>query len=323
MDIIALVSRLTMGKQVNSPPDSGEFSAIRKGSPQPACLFIAAISLASVFYIAEASEPVEELISPTLKVMSLNLAHGRKEAMSQLLQRGKTTRTNILEAAELLERNAAHIVALQEADGPSRWSGKFDHVALLAEAANYPYTLSTYHAKTWLFSYGTAILSRVALVDTVQHTFEPSPPTMNKGFTLAKIAWRPQAEADEKLLVDIVSVHLDFSRKKVRERQIDEMTKVLKDRIGPMIILGDFNSGWFSDEAVVREIAERFELKAFQPKAEGLGTFISNHKRLDWILISPELEFVNYQVLEDVVSDHFAVVAEIVVHRKEGCITAQ
>jgi endonuclease/exonuclease/phosphatase family metal-dependent hydrolase len=216
-------------------------------------------SLASVFYIAEASEPVEELISPTLKVMSLNLAHGRKEAMSQLLQRGKTTRTNILEAAELLERNAAHIVALQEADGPSRWSGKFDHVALLAEAANYPYTLSTYHAKTWLYSYGTAILSRVALVDTVQHTFEPSPPTMNKGFTLAKIAWRPQAEADEKLLVDIVSVHLDFSRKKVRERQIDEMTKVLKDRIGPMIILDDFNSEWFSDEAVVREIAERFE----------------------------------------------------------------
>ncbi|NNK32083.1 MAG: hypothetical protein HKP02_03105, partial [Xanthomonadales bacterium] len=33
--------------------------------------------------------------------------------------------------------------------------------------------------------------------------------------------------------------------------------------------------------------------------------------RLDWILVSPGLEFLNYYVVPDVVSDHYAVAADI------------
>jgi endonuclease/exonuclease/phosphatase family metal-dependent hydrolase len=40
-------------------------------------------------------------------------------------------------------------------------------------------------------------------------------------------------------------------------------------------------------------------------------SFPSRGRRLDWILISPEFEFVEYRTLPDVISDHRAVVATL------------
>jgi hypothetical protein len=65
--------------------------------------------------------------------------------------------------------------------------------------------------------------------------------------------------------------------------------------------------------AHVRMLADKLNLRAFQPEARGLGTYKdSTGKRLDWILITQELEFVDYRVLPDVVADHLAVYAEII-----------
>lgn len=47
-----------------------------------------------------------------------------------------------------------------------------------------------------------------------------------------------------------------------------------------------------------------------QPEAENMVTYASSGRRLDWLLISEEFEFVHYAVLPDVVSDHFAVSAK-------------
>ena len=84
----------------------------------------------------------------------------------------------------------------------------------------------------------------------------------------------------------------------------------------PFIILGDFNSDWFSDESVVKELAEKSQLKVYEPRAENLHTYVKRGRRLDWILISNELEFVSYKVLPDVISDHLAVVAEVKVSKQ-------
>ncbi|SMG64813.1 hypothetical protein BMETH_27411371973, partial [methanotrophic bacterial endosymbiont of Bathymodiolus sp.] len=40
------------------------------------------------------------------------------------------------------------------------------------------------------------------------------------------------------------------------------------------------------------------ELQVYKPLADNLSTYGDNH-RLDWILISRELEFIVYQVLPD------------------------
>jgi len=247
----------------------------------------------------------------SLKVMSLNIAHGRKDGMNQLLLSETTIRNNLDDIAAVLVQSGADIIALQEADAPSRWSGNFDHIALLAEQADYAAVAQTSHASSWLFNYGTAILSRAAFTETLNYTFEPSPPTLNKGFTLAQIVWQPQGEEQPPVLLDIISVHLDFSRKQVRESQIREITRALEGRDNPTIILGDFNSDWLADELVVRALASDNGLKGYRPSADDLGTYPSGNKRLDWILISETLEFISYAVLPDVLSDHKAVVAEI------------
>lgn len=147
-----------------------------------------------------------------LKVMNLNLAHGRKDGLNQLLLSTSTISSNLEDIAVVLNQIDADVVALQEADGPSRWSGDFDHVEQLAEHSGYPAYVRTSHASSWIFSYGTALLSKVPFADVVHHTFQPSPPTMNKGFTLGQIVWQPDAQSKETLIVDIISVHLDFSQ---------------------------------------------------------------------------------------------------------------
>ena len=246
--------------------------------------------------------------NPTLKVMMLNLAHGRKDGLNQLLKSAATIRRNLDEIASVIDKHGADVVALQEADAPSFWSGGFDHVALLADQAGYPFFESSNQANSWFFSYGTALLSRATLSGVVHHTFRPTPPTMNKGYTLGQVVW--QAGRVEPVRVDIVSVHLDFSRKRVREQQSAELSETLAGRGNPIIIMGDFNSDWSADEQVVRALAERADLQVYRPEAEDLATY-SDTKRYDWILVSKQLEFVSFEVLPDILSDHSAVVAEI------------
>ena len=283
-----------------------------------AILFLAAV-LCGTQIASSSTPPAKEqpfqldvslaiLNSPTLKVMTLNLAHGRKDGINQLFKSTATIRQNLEEIATILDKHGADVVALQEADAPSFWSGGFAHVALLAEQASYPFYENSHQANSWFFSYGTALLSRVSLSGVMHHTFKPSPPTMNKGYTLGQIAWQPGAA--EPVLVDVVSVHIDFSRKSVREQQSAELGEMLAGRGNPLIILGDFNSDWTADEQVVRALAEHAELHVYRPDADDLPTYAGS-KRYDWILISRQLEFVSLEVLPDVLSDHSAIVAEI------------
>lgn len=246
----------------------------------------------------------------TLRLLTLNIAHGRNQAANQLLLEKEDIEQNIRSIARLLKKTSADIVALQEADGPSGWSGNFDHIELLAREAGYPWYYRANHAESWLFSYGTAILSRLPVSETLQHTFSPSPPTLNKGFLLGQVNWMNHNAAGSTLAVDVVSVHLDFSRQRVRDEQIAEMAEVFANRKNPMIILGDFNSEWLAETSVVKKLAEKAGMSVYDPGATDLHTYNSS-RRYDWILISDELAFVRYEVLPDVLSDHLAVLAEI------------
>ena len=246
-----------------------------------------------------------------LKLLSLNVAHGRKEATNQIFVSKQQIQLNLTEIASAIFSQNADVVALQEADGPSRWSGSFDHVEFIARLASYPWYYRAVNAHSWLFNYGTAILSRWPVSETLAYNFKPSPPTVNKGFLLTRMKWQPDPATDKEINIDIVSVHLDFSRQKVREKQIAEMRELLSSRNNPLIILGDFNSEWFSNKSVIKRLAEKGELKAYKPQADNLPTYAGSGSRLDWILISKELEFISYKVLPDKLSDHLMVVAEI------------
>lgn len=246
-----------------------------------------------------------------LTILTLNIAHGRKDAFNQIFLSKKKISQNLLDIADVIRSQNADVVALQEADGPSRWSGNFDHVAFIADQAGYSWFYRAAHADSWLFNYGTAILSRLPIIETVEHTFKPSPPTFNKGFLLGRVMWNPNPDVERTVAIDIVSVHLDFSSKKVRRKQINEIADILLTRSSPMIILGDFNSEWFADDSVVKRLADKAHLKVYQPDATNLQTYLKGGKRLDWILLSNELDFVSHEVLPNVISDHQVVVATV------------
>lgn len=104
-------------------------------------------------------------------------------------------------------------------------------------------------------------------------------------------------------------MHLDFSRQAVREKQIAEMREILSARMNSTIIMGDFNSEWLSDASVVKELATNSRFLTYKPEDKNYNTY--KVKRLDWILISKDLEFVNYRVLPETLSDHAMVLSEI------------
>lgn len=244
----------------------------------------------------------------TLRLVSLNLAHGRHDSFHQLLLSEQTIRTNIDETAAYLKSLDADLVALQEADGPSRWSGGFDHVARLAEQAEYDNYIRAENVNNVLGNYGSGVLSKLPIAEGLSFVFQPSPPTSNKGFSLAQIEWQVPDRAEVKI-IDVVSVHLDFSRDSVRKEQIAEIKTILKPRKNSTIVMGDFNSEWLAREYMLEHFAESSPLHVFEPDSKQLDTYGS--KRLDWILMTKDLAFVDYRVEDVGLSDHKVVVANI------------
>lgn len=245
----------------------------------------------------------------SLRLITLNIAHGRGDSLNQIFLNRKAFDSNLEAISRTIRRARADIVALQEVDSASRWSGSFDHAGHIASQAGYPWRAHAEHASSWLFNFGTAVLSRLPIADSLAANFPPSPPTLRKGFVISQVAWPHPDDPAHTLPVDIVSVHLDFLSPQTRAQQIDQLVDSLSQRRNPMIVMGDFNSEWQVEASPVQELTRRLNLQAYQPEASHLAT----HKdtRIDWIFLSPGLEFRRYEVLPEVISDHQAVVAEV------------
>ena len=245
----------------------------------------------------------ETQLDGELHVMSVNLAHGRANGKHQTRQSTEEIKSNLNDVAEFLKTNQPDIVAVQEADKQAFWSGSFNHVEHLANNASYPYYLNGAHMSGLGLHYGTGFLSRVKAEDHLVYTFDSSFPTPSKGFTVYQIS------LDQKT-VDLLSVHFDYARSSVRKRQKNELIALIKERGNPCIIIGDFNSKWHKENSTIKQIVNELELTTHEPEAD-IITFPRFNSRLDWILISKELEMSGFTVHEGTISDHYAVSAKI------------
>jgi endonuclease/exonuclease/phosphatase family metal-dependent hydrolase len=252
------------------------------------------------------AEPVKNTAKQTLNVMTINIAHGGKDGFSQLLQSSDTIYANLNAIASVIRQAKPDIVALQEVDGPSFWSGGFSHIRYLISATGLEYAVRGQHVQGLNLSYGTALLSKLPLQKAQSFRFALSPPSFPKGYVIATINWPGKTDK----LIDVVSLHLDFLRSSVREKQIKSLIKNLSNSQNHFIIMGDFNSDW--KDSPLQQLSQQMNLQAYQPTiTDGLSTFPLTGRRLDWILISSELRFTQYKVLPDRLSDHLAVIAEL------------
>jgi len=249
------------------------------------------------------------LAAPELRLMTLNIAHARREAQHQALLDPPALRHNLAAIAAVLRREAPDVVALQEADGPSAWSGDFDHVATLAELAGLPHAFRGEHNPfsfgRFGLSSGTALLSRLPLAEPRSLAFLESWRD-TKGFVAATIA-PPELERE----IDVVSIHLDFLAERVRRRQVDQLVESFRHRDHPLVVMGDFNCEWSERRRSLDRLRRELRLRPVETTAHATFPSWRPLVRLDWILISEELAFEVYDTLPDRLSDHLGVVATV------------
>jgi len=246
-----------------------------------------------------------------LRFFSLNVAHGRRHSPIKPYLRHREARRNIAAVAQAVRELTPDVVALQEADGPSPWSGNLDHVATLMELTDLVDHYRGNHNRVGIGRFrmtaGTALLARQPLLDPVSHRFR-----LNwrdtKGFVVATVA---VPEWDD-MLVDVVSVHLDFLNPVVRRKQILHMFHRLIARRRPLVVLGDLNCCFEREPRSMQLLVETLGLRAYQPE-EPAPTYPTKRprRRLDWILISEELEYGGYHTVQVPLSDHLVLVADV------------
>ncbi len=247
-----------------------------------------------------------------LRLVTLNMAHGRKHSRHQILLEEHELHGHLDEIASTVSRLGADGMALQEADGPSAWSGNFDHVEFLADRVGFPAHYRGEHNQFRLGNFqlasGTAVLARHSFEETLSHRFGLSWRD-TKGFVVATMQV-PEWSGE----IDVVSIHLDFLQGETRRRQIRRLIDAVAHRERPLVVLGDLNCSWHLEPdsmgLLIRELGVRaFNLRSFAP------TWPAHRPRLrlDWILISDELDYQNYRTVDTPLSDHLAVAADLVV----------
>jgi len=241
--------------------------------------------------------------SKTLKLMSLNIAHGRGTSLNhQLFMKRKKLKVNLDKISEVLKREKPDFCALQESDARTFYSNELHQSQYLSEQSQMQSCIQGRHVNGMNFIYGTALLANKKIQEPLSIAFDFKPPNPTKGVVIANTSFAGQS-------VDIVSVHLDFMRHKLRVSQIETLMSILKERKNLAIIMGDFNSEW-SDKSTMKILCDELQLKTWEPDKK-LSTFPKLKKRLDWILIPEQFSFKSFKVLDEKLSDHQAIVAEI------------
>jgi endonuclease/exonuclease/phosphatase family metal-dependent hydrolase len=241
--------------------------------------------------------------------MTLNLGHGKGRGMIQELVSNKRTRKNLDEIAGILIRECPDVAAFQEADIKSRRSGNFNHINYIVERAGYQQAVHSEHVKGLGFHHGTALISMLKIKDPLTITFNPARSSPDKGFTVCTVEFG-------EIELDVVSVHLELVSSSTRQKQARQMVSLLSERGNPLVVMGDFNCQLQDSIKLLDILKDGLSLSAYELYSEELNTFPFLNRRLDWILISPELEFYSYTVLGDRVSDHLAVIAELIMTGK-------
>jgi len=247
-------------------------------------------------------------VGSTLSVMTLNVRHGRGLLQPQRLLRRGIFRRNASRVAGFLREHPADIIALQEVDGRSSWSGAFDHAGHMArESACSEYAHGIHfsvHRRRIFFEYGTALFSRLPLTDIHSSSFKARP-FDTKGYLVARIVFGGRE-------VDVVSVHLDVVPTS-RKRQAAAMVRELSARCRPLVVMGDMNCKGATGLSAVQVLKRGLALRSADADAVHQPTFPTKRpkRRIDWILLSPELAVTNFRIIPHDVTDHLAVAAEL------------
>jgi endonuclease/exonuclease/phosphatase family metal-dependent hydrolase len=222
--------------------------------------------------------------------MSYNIVHGTRTPVPPFLASRARVERTLDRIADVVSNHSVDVVALQESDG----GGSLNRARWLGESAE---LTSVYAAPE---HHGSALLSGTPLARARIHTFREGGD--GKGFVVGTLPASVTGNAD----VSVVSVHLNAFSSSIRQRQLARLTSELRDVPRPLVVMGDFNC-----DDCLGSLERELDVHAYAGASPDTYVFAGVHRKLDWILISRELEFGSYRALPERLSDHRPIVADI------------
>jgi endonuclease/exonuclease/phosphatase family metal-dependent hydrolase len=252
---------------------------------------------------------------PRLRLVTFNIAHGRGLTPIQGITSQRKLRLNLRRIAGLLEKLSPDVVALQEIDENSRWAGNFDHLDYLRVHTRFPHAVfGINNRRTGLLnlSYGNAILSRHSIRAAETVVFGTRR-LGEKGFLYVELDVGNHC-------VPIVNLHLHFSSRLQRLRQLERLLNWLRDKhrlhanrwlVHP-IICGDFNNPGTRDDATASLLSHLSDYCDYQLFPVGGYTFPSPlpQRTLDFVFLPAGCVTARCEIVKSMLSDHRPVVVD-------------
>ena len=274
-----------------------------------------------VYTAPDAAESKSPGSPTTLRILTYNIAHGRGMAKSNWEGGDRAERMARLdEIAELLRRVDADVVVLNEVDFDSSWSYSVDQARYLAEKVGYPYWVEQrnldFRAVVWKWRFGNAVLSRYPIASAQIADF-PGYSTWQTALAGKHSGVVCDIQAGDSV-VRVVAAHLSYRSERLRVQSAAMLVHMARESTLPTIVAGDLNStppGFpksFTDPDGNNAIATLDQSELFQrsptdgPPTESELTFQGSEPYcvIDWILIPPDWQFVEYRVEQSDLSDH-------------------
>ncbi len=263
---------------------------------------------------------------PNLRLLTLNIAHGRGLSLYQGFHSLKYIYRNLDRIAHLLRRLRPDIVALQEVDESSHWNKHINLLDYLQENAAYSHAyLGVHNRRKGLkqLAYGNAILSHHRINSTEAIPFGTK--TLGeKGFVFAEVAVG-------NFLIPVINLHLDYRSRRIRTEQIEQVIADLDarseriegtQRLTP-VIFGDFNTSSKSSRDAVQHLLTYVRRHTdYRIYPEQGRTFPAYYPRwgYDFIFVPAEYEVVSCRVIRSYVSDHRPVLMQMRLPEFDGSI---
>lgn len=252
-----------------------------------------------------------------LRIMTLNIAHGRGLSTYQGFHKVNGIERALRKIAHLLRHEAPDIVALQEVDEDSHWNQRIHLLDFLQKEAHYPHShlgINNRREGRLPLAYGNGVLSRYKIEHADNQVFGEAV-LGEKGFLYTEVAL-PNGH------LPIVNLHLDFRSRKRRIIQIEKLIDYLEARhmekggetyFSP-IICGDFNSRATKDRDAVRHLINYLEghcaYQLLPTEGKTFPSLLPMHG-LDFIFVPPSFRVTRCEVLRSYVSDHRPVIVEL------------
>jgi endonuclease/exonuclease/phosphatase family metal-dependent hydrolase len=190
------------------------------------------------------------------------------------------------------------VVALQETDAGSLRTGYTNQTEYLAHASNFPYWLDHTNRDLGRFArHSNGLLSRLPPLDVSRHRL-PGPP--GRGALVAEFGSRPASIA-------VFVLHLALGRG-TRLRQIGYLAELV-NRFEHVIFMGDLNCDPSSPEM---RLLTRDTRLATPVRHHGTYPSWRPRRRIDHILVTPEIRIARSFVPRWRYSDHLPIAMEVI-----------